>query len=123
MMQMRALAAAAAIAAICVTAAQGMAQSAPRPAVQGALQPADETPANLAPIRRHDDFPLPPLLPDGPFADVGRELFVACNGDDIYRFDTGGVVICMGEHLNARCGDNLECRYAVHRWIRAVLRV
>ncbi len=124
MMQMQALAAATAIAAICVTVPQSLAQSAPpRPDAQGALQPADETPANLAPIRRHDDFPLPPLLPDGPFADVGRELFAVCDGNDIYRFDTGGVVICMGEHLNARCGDNLECRYSVHRWIRAVLRV
>jgi hypothetical protein len=124
MTQMRALVAATAIAAVCATVAQSMAQSPPaRPDAQGALSPAEETPPNLAPIRRHDDFPLPPLLPDGPFADVGGELFNACNGNDIYQFDKGGVVMCMGENLNARCGDNLECRYSVHRWIRAVLKV
>lgn len=108
----------------CAMAAQSRAQTAPaRPDAQGAMSPADETPADLPPMRRHDDFPLPPVPPDGPYANVPFQLYRDCNGDKLYTWDKGGLVMCMGERMNAACGDNLECRYTVHRWVRAELKM
>ncbi len=97
----------------------GLAQSepaAPTPqTVTHALSPPD-----LPPVTYDVDGLAP--LPTGPFAEVGPALFATCDGEALRDSNPGGVLLCMGERLNSRCGADRECRRAVHQWVASVLR-
>jgi hypothetical protein len=92
-------------------------------------EPARQTPQSRTPALSPPDLPSATYgadglaaLPTGPFAEIGPELFATCDGEALRHSNPGGVLLCMGEHLNARCGADRECRRAVHQWVAAVLR-